>query len=50
MKESHSSHDPSTAQSIPPHHEIDISDNDLDATCDHIADWLEANELLGLYV
>lgn len=31
-----------------PHLEIDISDDDIETACDHIADWLEANDLLRL--
>ena len=31
-----------------PHLEIDVSDDDVAGVCDRIADWLEANDLLGL--
>ncbi|MFX1284084.1 MAG: hypothetical protein ACFFB5_10535 [Promethearchaeota archaeon] len=37
------------SESILPHHEIDVSDDDLDRVCDEIADWLAKNYLLGLY-
>jgi hypothetical protein len=41
------------AQSILPHMEIDTSDadsaDDINAACERIADWLQANNLLGLY-
>jgi hypothetical protein len=31
-----------------PHLEIDVSDDDIENACTHIADWLEANALLRL--
>jgi hypothetical protein len=36
------------SKSMLPHLELDISDEDTDALCNQVADWLEENNLLGL--
>jgi hypothetical protein len=38
------------SQSILPHFEIDISNDDVDLACEKIADYLEGNQLMGLKV
>ncbi|MCL4539900.1 MAG: hypothetical protein M1378_09975 [Bacteroidetes bacterium] len=35
------------SESILPHHEVDVSDGNVNRICDEIADWLAANDLLG---
>lgn len=37
------------ANCILPHLEVDVSDDNIGKACDTIADWLETNELLGIY-
>lgn len=37
------------ASSLLPHLEVDVSDDDVPAACDRIADWLRDGKLLGFY-
>jgi hypothetical protein len=37
------------SNSLLPHHQVDVSDGDLERVCEEIADWLTCNELLGFY-
>jgi hypothetical protein len=38
------------AQSILPHLEVDVTDDNLEAVVERVADWMEANELLSMKV